>query len=229
MTEVNQICCFPMLSASWILKLVKFACCTRVQPLSDFSPLAVCNMGSRWFNGLRPLLSITLLRWGRYHDLALASSGEMNSLLHLPAEHLKGSVQNRQEWKNMKKLWTHPKQNHRNRPRYNTKTLGRPKLHHQFAYAMVENWVPNNWMLNTSKWTQSTVRCILKLTHTVARRQFITFSLETLHDWCHLSSQKLSLQPQGLPQHDQWLQAPSYHTAAKNGPRHHEKIGVNKQ
>ena len=42
-------------------------------------------------------------------------------------------------------------------------------------------------------------------------RQFITFSLETLHDWtCHLSSQKLSLQPQGLPQHDQWLQAPSY-------------------
>ena len=38
---------------------------------------------------------------------------------------------------------------------------------------------------------------------------------------CHLSSQKLLLQPQGLPRHDQWLQAPSYDTAAKTGPRHH--------
>ena len=203
-------------------------------PLSDFSALAVCNVASRWFNGLSghwaskktsveagTMTSISLLRkWtlGIYISLPIWRDLWRVSNQTFACEFLK---MEREQKTGMKKLWTHPKQNHRNRPWYNTKTLGRPKLHHQFAYVMVENWVPNNWMVNTSKWTQSTVLCILKLTHTVAPRQFITFSLETLHDWtCHLSSQKLALQPQGLPQHDQWLQAPSYSTIPRQKMGH---------
>ena len=54
--------------------------CTRLQPVSDWSPRRG-QAGSRLCGHC----------WGWYHDLALASCGEMNSLLHLPAE-LKGSV-----------------------------------------------------------------------------------------------------------------------------------------
>jgi hypothetical protein len=202
-------------------------------PLSDFSALAVCNVASRWFNGLSGHWASKKppLRPGPWPRSRFFGNELSVSTSPCPSEGICEGFQStfaceflkmeREQKTGMKKLWTHPKQNHRNRPWYNTKTLGRPKLHHQFAYVMVENWVPNNWMVNTSKWTQSTVLCILKLTHTVAPRQFITFSLETLHDWtCHLSSQKLALQPQGLPQHDQWLQAPSYSTIPRQKMGH---------
>ena len=78
-----------------VLNLIVCQVCLLHQASTpDWTPC--CLQRSRWINACLCWASIiiNLLHWGWYHDLALASSEEVGHfLLHLPAGHLKGSVQ----------------------------------------------------------------------------------------------------------------------------------------